>query len=700
MKIATKLNALTLCTTFLSVAIAASLLWQDHQQQQHFKRLDDVFRIQVSIDSLRAQLLTFRSTQDPAVLKSSHEIDAELKTLLENAPHINNQQQIYLQSLAKQNDSVCYLLDQMIDLHSGGPSPQVDQASQHLVNLLTGVVQSMTEDSIRLEQHAVSDSKQLRRETHLMIGGLLFAFTLLLWGMSINTSRSFRNRIALLDKGIRQLSDGDTNSRIHTHSRDEIGEVAQHFNDMTDQLRATTVSRDQLQAEVDKRTRELNSQKQALKQLADHDQLTDLPNRAYFRQSLASAIGKNKRAGTSAAVFFMDLDKFKQINDSLGHHIGDEVLQEVSRRFRNRLRSSDFIARLGGDEFTVIIDPLPNPQSAAQIARQLLLCLKAPLNIEEHELHLRTSIGISIFPEDGDDVSTLMRNADLAMYKAKEDGGNTFHFYNQAMTHDAVRKISLEEELRQALKQHQLSVYYQPQYSLDNKRLVGVEALARWIHPEEGIIHPQEFIPLAEERGLIQNLGMQILEMACQQCSLWMRAGIDPGVLAVNLSARQLNHPHLRTQITEILERTDWPATRLELEVTESFFIKDPNTCLGVLNELRELGIKLAIDDFGTGYSSLSYLKKLPISKLKIDRSFTRDLIDDAEDRAISMAIIALGKSLGLQVIAEGVEKQGQEDILVSEGCDQVQGFLYGKPMPAEQFPDCASASLVLNETL
>ena len=687
MKIAQRLVILATSAISLSIAITLSIVWQDYQQTGYFHRLDDTLRTQLDIETLRAHLHHYNKHGSLDSLSSARELSASLKQQLTHSDNISDQQQVYLQSLLKRTESAYVLLDQMITIHRQENASQA-AALSHVGNLLTATIQSMTEDSVRFEQYAVENSRRLHQQSNLLTGSLLLMLTLLLTGLSLRTANLFKTRISLLDNGIRRLRDGDLHSQIPLSSNDEIGAVAQHFNEMTDRLRETSFSRDQLQDEVQKRTQELEQQKQALRQLADHDELTQLPNRSYFRNSLTAVIQKNQRQNKAAAILFMDLDKFKQINDSLGHNVGDNVLKEVAQRFRQRLRRSDFIARLGGDEFTVIIDPLDTPQNAAEIARQLLHCIKDPFYLDQHVLHLGTSIGISLYPQDGEDVATLMRNADLAMYKAKERGGNHFHFYSEDMTREALRKMSMEEELRRALKQDELIVYYQPQYALNSNELVGVEALVRWQHPQQGLIPPMEFIPIAEERGLIDELGLQVLEKACQQCAHWIEQSFDPGILAVNISARQLETKKVAPQIQAILEKTRWPAHKLELEVTESFFIKDPEKSLEVLNQLREMGVKLAIDDFGTGYSSLSYLKQLPISKLKIDRSFTRDLIHDAEDRAISEAIIALGQSLGLQVIAEGVELAGQADILIHEGCDQAQGYLYGKPMPPEMFVD------------
>jgi len=686
MKMSLRLVLMATTAVALSVILTANMFWQDYQQNRYFERLEAATKVQTSIEAMRMQLRQYARNPSVEPLRHNRQLYEKLDRMFASTVQASDQQLIYLHSLQKRNNSVCKLLDQMIAIHDTDNSGNQTAALSHLSNLLDSVIQTMQEDSVRLEQLAINNSRELQAQSYLLSGGLILTLAFLLSGLSLHTARMFNARVEMLDQGIHRLSEGDLYSHITLNDKDELSSVAQHFNAMTDRLRETSISRDELQTEVDKRTQELEQQKQILRQLADHDELTRLPNRSYFRDTLRSTLQKNQRSGQNTALLFLDLDKFKQVNDTLGHNVGDEVLQEAARRFRNSLRSSDFLARLGGDEFTIIIDPLDSTQAAATVASHLIAAMQVPMLIGHHELHLGTSIGISLFPQDGHDVSALMRNADLAMYQSKEQGGNRFSFYSEKMTQEARRKLVLEEELRTALQQQQLTVYYQPQYDLHSKNLVGVEALVRWNHPVNGVIPPLEFIPLAEERALIHELGLQVLTQACRQCAQWLCDHFDPGILAVNISARQLAQQDLPEQIQTILQTTGWPAHKLELEVTESFFINDTQNSLGVLNQLREMGIKLAIDDFGTGYSSLSYLKQLPISKLKIDRSFTQDLIEDAEDRAISEAIIALGKTLGLQVIAEGVELEGQAEILISEGCDQAQGFLYGRPMPAEVF--------------
>ncbi|WP_415886413.1 putative bifunctional diguanylate cyclase/phosphodiesterase [Neptuniibacter sp. QD37_6] len=389
---------------------------------------------------------------------------------------------------------------------------------------------------------------------------------------------------------------------------------------------------------------------------------------------------------TLAAIFFIDLDKFKQINDSLGHSTGDAVLVEMANRFNKTLRRSDLLARIGGDEFTVIIDPLYQLDDAAELARKLIASLETPYDYNGHSLYLNASIGISIYPNDGTEAIELMKNADTAMYQAKKTGGNSFNFYNKGMNKHALTWLELEGDLREALKLKQLSVYYQPQFEISSHELVGVEALVRWHHPKQGLITPDKFIPLAEEKGLIQQLGTQVLETACQQVKTWHDQGATDLLLAVNISAKQLEHQQLPQQVQSVLNKTGFPPQLLELEITESCVLNDPEEAIQQLTQLKHFGLRLALDDFGTGYSSLSYLKRLPLTKLKIDKSFVDGLDEESDDYSICQAIIALGNSLKLTVIAEGVEQQDQIDILTTEGCDQIQGFLFGQPMAAHEF--------------
>ena len=436
---------------------------------------------------------------------------------------------------------------------------------------------------------------------------------------------------------------------------------------------------------VRRRTRELEEKKAHYDHLAHHDPLTGLPNRLLFFDRLEHSILQCQRQHCGLALLFLDLDQFKQINDSFGHAVGDQVLKEVARRLRDTVRRSDTVARIGGDEFAVIMEGLREPADVVTGIQHLFEAFGKPLEIPNHQFTITLSIGVSLFPQDGKDAQTLLRNADTAMFKAKAAGRNTYQLYDQAMTTETLERAMLEADLRSALEEDALEVHYQPQVALDDGRLVGLEALARWHHPEQGWIPPDRFIALAEDAGLIVPLGEKILIKACHQLSRWQEAGLAPGVLAVNFSTRQLLEPELLARISRALDASQCAPHWLEMEITENYLMQGTREALETLRRLRSMGVTLAMDDFGVGYSSLAYLKMLPLSKLKIDRSFVDGIPDDEHDRAITRAIIALGKALGLRVIAEGVETQAQADFLRQAGCDEGQGHLFGAPAPAEE---------------
>ncbi|MCW4349582.1 MAG: EAL domain-containing protein [Candidatus Thiodiazotropha endolucinida] len=430
---------------------------------------------------------------------------------------------------------------------------------------------------------------------------------------------------------------------------------------------------------------EVKQQKDDLQHIAHHDSLTNLPNRSLFLLRLKQAISKAKRTGLQMAVLFVDLDRFKEINDSLGHAFGDRVLKLVSERFKQSVREDDTIARLGGDEFTFILEGLNRPQHAAKMAQQIIHSLELPIEVDHHQLYLTTSIGISVYPQDGKSAETMLRNADAAMYKAKDEGKNTFQYYTEDMTEQAFERIFLEASLRRALGQNELAVCYQPQVDTRSGNIIGVEVLVRWLHPEMGTVLPSRFISLAEDTGLIIPLGEQVMRIACKQMAEWDRQGIRPGRIAINLSGKQVSSRELLTSLQSILAETGCRPEWLEFEVTEGFLMKDPEKAVSILQQVRDLGIELAIDDFGTGYSSLTYLKRFPLTRLKIDQSFIRDVPHDQEDVAITRAIIALGNSLNLQVLAEGVESEEQKRFLIGEGCSEAQGYYFCHPLTVDK---------------
>lgn len=426
-------------------------------------------------------------------------------------------------------------------------------------------------------------------------------------------------------------------------------------------------------------------QKNILYHHAYYDTLTNLPNRTLFNDRLSQAIEKAKRHQNTLALFFIDLDHFKHINDSLGHEIGDKVLQEIAHRLHSNIRKEDTLARFGGDEFVLLAEELLHTQDASQLAQKLLQSFVEPIYIDGRKLYLSTSIGISLFPKDNREAHKLIMYADTAMYRAKYAGRNNFQFYSAEMTDRAYERVMLETSLRQALENDEFIVYYQPQINGNSGALIGMEALVRWNHPTKGLIPPSKFIPVAEETGLIVSLDRWVMKTAMNQIRQWYADGFNPGVLALNLAIKQLQQKDFMEIFKEICTTTQFEWKWLELEITESQIMTNPEEAIVILKQISERGVQIAIDDFGTGYSSLSYLKRLPIDKLKIDKSFVDDLPHDDEDAGIAKAVIALAKSLKLSVIAEGVETAEQKDFLIQNGCENIQGFLYAKPIPAAE---------------
>jgi diguanylate cyclase (GGDEF)-like protein/PAS domain S-box-containing protein len=419
--------------------------------------------------------------------------------------------------------------------------------------------------------------------------------------------------------------------------------------------------------------------------LAHFDQLTGLPNRVLFIERINHALSMAQRSHEQLAVLFLDLDHFKNVNDTLGHRIGDALLIEVAKRLKTAIREEDTVSRQGGDEFMLVL-PGADALVAARVTEQLLAAVAHSYQVEQYELNITFSIGIALYPGDGEDFDSLFMRSDIAMYRAKRDGRNNYRFFTQEMQAHSARTLQLENALRNALERDQFRLHYQPQVSLQDGRVIGAEALLRWQHPELGEVSPAEFIPIAEVSGQIVQIGEWVLRTAVRQLKRWMDSGIELMVMAVNLSAVQFHHPHLPERVTQILAAENLPPQYLELELTEGVAMDDPIGAIAVMDDLHERGIRMSIDDFGTGYSSLSYLKKFKVYKLKIDQSFVRDITDDPEDKAIVAAIISLASRLGMRTIAEGVETEGQLAFLHNQGCNEVQGYYFSKPLPAEQF--------------
>lgn len=418
--------------------------------------------------------------------------------------------------------------------------------------------------------------------------------------------------------------------------------------------------------------------------LANFDSLTGLPNRALFRDRLRRAIARAQRNNGQVALLFLDLDRFKNINDSLGHHAGDQLLRGVSKRLLKNAREGDTVARLGGDEFTVILEGIESSEDAVAVARKILELMEAPFKLDGHEIVVSTSIGITLYPEDATDMSSLLKNADTAMYRTKEKGRNSYQFYTADMNDKAIETLMLENDLRHALEREEFELYFQPQFDLHTRAIIGIEALVRWNHPVRGLLSPSKFIPFAEESGLIIAMGEWILRKACTYARAWQSPGHAPLHVAVNLSMRQFHQRNLVEMVTQALADSGLPPYCLELEITESMLAHNVEKTSAILHELHNLGIRLSIDDFGTGYSSLNYLKRFPLNTLKIAQSFVQDIANEPDDAAIAEAIIGLAKALRLNVIAEGVETDEQVYFLRGRGCDWVQGELFSKPIPSQ----------------
>lgn len=420
-----------------------------------------------------------------------------------------------------------------------------------------------------------------------------------------------------------------------------------------------------------------------IEELARYDSLTGLPNRHMFTEELDRVLTRAKRYERRFAIFFIDLDRFKQVNDNLGHAAGDQLLRTVGSRLSRLLRDADLLARLGGDEFVVITESNCEPATLSKVASRVLNAIAEPMILESRRIEISASVGVAIYPADGADAATLMRAADAAMYQAKGRGKNTFDFFTADLARKAALHYALEGELRCAIDRQQLQLYYQPKVDARNGTIVGLEALLRWLHPERGLLAPGAFIELAEESGLIVPIGRWVLQTACTQMARWIEAGLSPPRCAVNISARQITGNSLVEDLRDAMNDACLPARYLEVEVTESMLMNDPRHAAAVLEAIDRLGVHIAIDDFGTGHSSLAYLKRFPVGTLKVDRSFVKDLPSDGEDMAITRAVVALGQSLGLCVVAEGVETYEQQQCLAAMGCDVLQGYLYGRPSPA-----------------
>jgi len=560
------------------------------------------------------------------------------------------------------------------------PGPNMSERRQIASQMLhDGVYQQAKADIMRpiatfhemMDQRTrneVREAMQTATLMRLLVMGLGVALLVALWG-------SLRKLRTLL---------GGTPDELHAH----IARIGQgNFRDeidigpgMQDSVLGWLRQTQQQLYRLDLARRETSQQ---LAQLADFDPLTGLPNRRLLQDRVDTALNHAHRHGETLALMYLDLDRFKNINDTLGHHLGDDLLVQVVRRLKTLLRDEDTVCRHGGDEF-VLLCPGTDAGGAAQVARKVLGLAAEHYQVGPHELAVTCSIGIAMYPSDGDSLETLSMSADTAMYRAKQAGRNAFRFFKAEMQTQSARVLQLENGLRRALELGQMHLEYQPQCSLHNDDLTGVEALLRWEHPEMGLISPAEFIPVAEDSGQILEIGEWVLRTACGQLRAWQQAGLPIPRVAVNLSAVQFRHANLTERVGAVLEAAGLPPDCLELELTESAAMENPENAIQIMENLSLHGVQMSIDDFGTGYSSLNYLKRFRVYKLKIDQSFVRDIASDPDDRAIVLAVVSLARSLGYLTIAEGVETPAQQTFLREHGCDEVQGYLYSRPLRPE----------------
>ncbi|MCP4695481.1 MAG: EAL domain-containing protein [Gammaproteobacteria bacterium] len=539
----------------------------------------------------------------------------------------------------------------------------------------------------------IADQEEMRTRLKyylLMVASVVIGSVLVAWFLSARLQKVITTPILVLARLTGNVSkDKNYALRVERDSKDELGTLFRGFNEMlnTIQMRDEELARHrgQLENTVAMRTAELQKLNKRLTYQAYHDALTNLPNRTMFVQEVAKSIEEAKALDHCMAMLFLDLDHFKYINDTLGHAAGDRILQEVSKRLLTSTRQpEDSVARLGGDEFTVLLQNIKDPSNAAVVAQKIIKALSLPYRYGGQDLYVTPSIGISLYPADGTDVGALMRNADTSMYTAKQRGRNNYQFFAASDDSSSKNRLHMEHKLRQALESEEFEVWYQPRIDLHSGAMVGAEALVRWRSPDLNLVPPAEFIPLAEDTGLIIPIGEWVLRSACEECLTWQSG--PPMAVSVNLSARQFAQEDLLGKIDSLIQELHLDSKYLELELTESLIMPNAEETIETLQSLKDLGMQISIDDFGTGYSSLSYLKRFPIDILKIDRAFIMDIKDGHEDSTLVTAIIAMAHKLNLKVVAEGVETQEQLEFLQAHNCDYVQGYLLGKPMPAEEF--------------
>jgi diguanylate cyclase (GGDEF)-like protein len=533
------------------------------------------------------------------------------------------------------------------------------------------VYQTIEDDSGKLgDMFVQANLHKLERKLLLALQAVLivFGFSLLVgYLVSLRLQKNISNPILALAEVTRRIREsGNYDEHVQPSDIAEIDQVREEFNALLEQI---------------------SLREEGLKHLASHDVLTKLPNRAYFTDILVRALLRGVRKSQMHSILFMDLDRFKNINDSLGHTAGDQLLAQLSRRLLQVMRGDDLLARLGGDEFTILLQEVSGADEAISIANRVISALSKPFTIEGHEVVITPSIGIVMYPEHGDTPEALLKNADVAMYRAKREGGNNYVFFDESMDVEAKKRLSIEESMRKGIATNQFFLVYQPQVSIITNEITGFEALCRWRLDDGTIVSPADFIPVAEETGLIIDIGEIVLREAVSQVKSWVASGLVTQHVAVNISPKQFKEvePGLLKKLAALLEEYELSPDYFALEITEAVIMSHANQTINLMNEFKQQGFKFAVDDFGTGYSSLTYLTKFPIDTLKIDMSFIKNLAFSKSDRAIVRTIIELGKNLDLEVIAEGVETQEQYDILSEMGCDAIQGYIFSRPLEAEE---------------
>jgi diguanylate cyclase (GGDEF)-like protein len=569
-------------------------------------------------------------------------------------------------------------------------------AAAHTVEPLLEKLNAIAERNARATQNDAA------REARLAIWAICTAVllaSLLGFTVALIISRRITKSVDECVGFAGRVAHGDLSTRLLPRGESEFGTLAVALNRMTEVLeeRDAELNKSNTLLQLEVSQHQLAAER--AEYLAYYDSLTSLPNRSMFSKLLNQAISLARRDGKQLAVLFVDLDRFKNINDTLGHDAGDLLLQEVGKRLQACLRDSDTVARLGGDEFVILLPAIVDAADVEVVAHKILAAISKSFIAFGQEFRVTASLGVSTYPRDGEDEQSLMKNADIAMYQAKEDGKNHFQFYSVQMNRNSFERLALESSLRRALDHGEFQLHYQPKIDARSGAIVGIEALLRWQHPELGMVAPAKFIPIAEETGLIVSIGKWVLKTACAQNVAWQKSGLPHLHMAVNLSRRQFSDDGLLRDITSILEETGMSPALLELEIAESTLMHDVDKALGTLKAFRDIGLRLAIDNFGTGYSSLSNLRKFPIDTIKIDGSLIRDLSNRAENRSIAEATIAMGRNLSLTVVAECVETKAQADFLREHACDEFQGFYFSKPVTADKFAKLLEAQTTTEET-